>query len=170
MLPPQTRSGRVISDAERLELLRTGTEEVVPDSERITGFGRFLRASSIDELPELLNILKGDMSFVGPRPLAVIYLPYYTERERLRHTVLPGLTGLAQVNGRNSLSWEEKFEYDIQYVENVTFCHDVKILFKTVAVVFRHNGIGQGEEEPVAMHLQRMKRDNPIRENPEDIG
>ena len=108
---------------------------------RLTKFGKFLRSTSLDELPELFNILKGDMSFVGPRPLSVMYLPYYTDEERLRHSVRPGLTGLSQINGRNTVNWEERFAYDIEYVNNITFINDMKILLKTIAVVFKREGI-----------------------------
>lgn len=121
---------------------------LLPDTERLTKFGRILRATSIDELPELVNILKGDMSIVGPRPLAVVYLPYFTNRERHRHDVRPGLTGLAQVSGRNSISWDSKFKYDIEYIENLSFANDVKIIFLTVKKVFIREGIGQGEQHP----------------------
>lgn len=106
--------------------------ELLPDELRLTRFGRFLRSTSLDELPELWNIFKGDMSIVGPRPLLVEYLPYYTEEERHRHDVSPGLTGLAQVNGRNNLSWEEKFAYDLEYVENVSFAMDIRIVVLTI--------------------------------------
>ena len=115
---------------------------LLPDDVRLNKYGRFLRSTSLDELPELLNIIKGDMSIVGPRPLAVQYLPYYTEAESMRHSVLPGLTGLAQVNGRNSLSWEEKFEYDIEYINNITLLNDLKILWKTVIKVLIREDIG----------------------------
>lgn len=115
---------------------------LLPDAQRITKFGALLRASSLDELPEIFNILKGDMSVIGPRPLPDIYLPYYTEKEKERHTIRGGLSGLAQVNGRNALSWEEKFRYDLQYVENVSFLLDVKILFQTVKKVFKRSDIG----------------------------
>lgn len=115
--------------------------ELLPDSMRLTKFGKFLRSTSLDELPELFNILKGDMSFVGPRPLSVMYLPYYTDEERLRHSVRPGLTGLSQINGRNTVNWEERFAYDIEYVNNITFINDMKILLKTIAVVFKREGI-----------------------------
>jgi lipopolysaccharide/colanic/teichoic acid biosynthesis glycosyltransferase len=113
-----------------------------PDEKRLTKFGNFLRKTSIDELPELFNVLKGEMSLVGPRPLAMCYLPYYTEEEMKRHNVKPGITGWAQVNGRNSLIWEEKFKYDIEYVKNQSFYFDVKILFMTVLCVLRHSDIG----------------------------
>lgn len=115
---------------------------LLPDEVRLTRYGRILRSTSLDELPELWNILKGDMSIVGPRPLAVQYLDCYTENERRRHSVLPGLTGLAQANGRNSLTWEEKFAYDLEYVENVSFLMDVKILIKTVQTVLMRKDIG----------------------------
>ena len=115
--------------------------ELLPDEVRLTKFGKTLRSTSLDELPELFNIVKGDMSIVGPRPLLVRYLPLYNERQKHRHDVRPGFTGLAQVNGRNSISWEEKFEWDIKYVEHITFWGDVKIIFKTVKTVLTHEGI-----------------------------
>lgn len=114
---------------------------LLPDEVRLTKFGKKLRSTSLDELPELLNIIKGDMSIVGPRPLLVRYLPLYNERQRHRHDVRPGFTGLAQVNGRNSISWEEKFEWDVRYVENITFFGDIKIILKTVKTVLTHEGI-----------------------------
>jgi lipopolysaccharide/colanic/teichoic acid biosynthesis glycosyltransferase len=116
---------------------------LLPDEDRLTKYGTFLRSTSLDELPELLNILKGDMAIVGPRPLLVQYLPLYNERQKLRHTVRPGLTGLAQVNGRNSLTWEQKFEDDVTYTENITLLGDVKIIFKTVLTVLKREGISQ---------------------------
>lgn len=115
--------------------------ELLPDNERLTEFGKKLRATSLDELPELFNILKGDMSLVGPRPLLVEYLPRYNERQARRHEVRPGLTGLAQVNGRNAISWEEKFEWDVRYVEKVTFAGDVKIILDTLGAVLKREGI-----------------------------
>lgn len=126
---------------------RTMTDEkdtegnLLPDEQRLTRFGKILRSTSLDELPELLNILKGDMSIVGPRPLLVKYLPLYNERQRRRHEVRPGFTGLAQVNGRNSISWEEKFEWDVNYVEHVTFWNDIKIIVKTIKTVLYREGI-----------------------------
>ena len=116
---------------------------LLPDEIRLTKYGKLLRSTSLDELPELLNILKGDMSVVGPRPLLVQYLPLYNERQKLRHTVRPGLTGLAQVSGRNSLTWEQKFEDDVTYIENITFLGDIKIIFKTVISVLKREGISQ---------------------------
>ena len=112
--------------------------ELLPDSVRLTKFGKFLRTTSLDELPELFNILKGDMSIIGPRPLLVSYLPYYTERERLRHSVRPGLTGLAQVSGRNFLDWDKRFQKDVEYVEHLTFGMDLKVLWLTVQTVLGH--------------------------------
>ncbi len=129
---------------------------LLPDEKRLTRYGRILRSTSLDELPQLFNILKGDMSIVGPRPLAVSYLPYYTEEERHRHDVRPGLTGLAQINGRNNLSWNEKFAFDIQYVNNITLSLDAFILFKTVEKVLKKEGIGQGEEVPVNLYDERQ--------------
>lgn len=119
---------------------------LLPDEERLTKFGRGLRASSIDETLSLINILRGDMSIVGPRPLLIRYLPYYTPAERVRHSVRPGLTGVAQINGRNNLGWDERLNYDIQYVNNITFIGDVKIVLKTVAKVLKHSDIASGEQ------------------------
>ena len=114
---------------------------LLPDEQRLTRYGKLLRATSLDELPELINILKGDMSIVGPRPLLVKYLPLYNQEQKHRHDVRPGLTGWAQVNGRNTLSWEDKFRYDVWYVRNISFGLDVKILFMTVKKVFVREGI-----------------------------
>ncbi|MBR6647506.1 MAG: sugar transferase [Clostridia bacterium] len=117
---------------------------LLPDDVRLTKFGRLLRKTSLDELPEAFNILKGDMSVVGPRPLLVRYLPLYNERQKRRHEVRPGLTGLAQVSGRNAISWEEKFERDVEYVDNITFLGDIKIILLTVWKVFvKEEGISQ---------------------------
>lgn len=115
--------------------------KLLPDSQRLTKFGKFLRSSSLDELPELINIIKGDMSIVGPRPLAVQYLPYYNEQEKHRHDVRPGLTGLAQINGRNNLSWEEKFEYDLNYINEITLKNDINIILKTIIKVFKKQDV-----------------------------
>ena len=121
--------------------------ELLPDEVRLTRFGRLLRSTSLDELPELWNILKGDMSIVGPRPLLVKYLPRYSAEQHRRHDVRPGLTGLAQVSGRNAISWEEKFALDVEYVDRVSFFLDIKIVFLTVVVVFRRSGIHSSTSE-----------------------
>lgn len=117
---------------------------LLPDEVRLTGFGKKLRATSLDELPELFNILKGDMSIVGPRPLLVSYLERYNEEQKHRHDVRPGLTGLAQVHGRNAISWEEKFAYDVEYVNHVSFTNDVMIIFQTIKSVIKREGISSG--------------------------
>jgi lipopolysaccharide/colanic/teichoic acid biosynthesis glycosyltransferase len=119
---------------------------LLPDAQRLSSFGRFLRGSSLDELPELWNVIKGDMSLVGPRPLLMEYLPLYTEEQARRHDVRPGITGWAQVNGRNAISWEEKFKLDVWYVDNQSFFLDVKILALTILKVIKRDGISaQGE-------------------------
>lgn len=121
---------------------------LLPDEIRLTKFGKLLRSTSLDELPELFNILKGDMSIVGPRPLLVEYLPYYKDEERLRHDVRPGLTGWAQINGRNATSWEERFEKDNEYVNNLSIFFDIKIIIKTVSKVVKKSDILVGKEIP----------------------
>lgn len=120
---------------------RNADGSLLPEAERLTNFGRFLRRTSLDELPELINVLKGDMSLVGPRPLLMSYLPYYTDRERLRHNIRPGITGLAQINGRNYLDWEQRLELDVQYVENHTLLLDIGILLRTLLKVLAREGI-----------------------------
>lgn len=118
--------------------------KLLPDACRLTVYGKFLRSTSIDELPELINILKGDMSIIGPRPLLIKYLPLYNEYQRHRHDVRPGLTGYAQVHGRNAVSWQKKFEMDVEYVRHITFVGDMKILFETVFKVIKRDGISSG--------------------------
>lgn len=120
---------------------KDGNGNLLPDEQRLTGYGKFLRSTSIDEIPELFNILKGDMSIIGPRPLLVKYLPLYNDYQKHRHDVRPGLTGYAQVHGRNTLSWKQKFEMDIKYVEHITFIGDLKILAETVKKVIKREGI-----------------------------
>ncbi|WP_339215179.1 sugar transferase [Solibacillus sp. FSL W8-0372] len=123
--------------------IRNPQGELLPDAKRLTPFGKLMRKLSLDELPQLWNVLKGDMSFVGPRPLLVEYLPLYNEKQARRHEVRPGITGWAQVNGRNSITWEEKFEFDVWYVENQSLRLDLKILLLTVKKVFEREGISQ---------------------------
>lgn len=146
---------------------RTMTDEkdedgnLLPDEKRLTKFGKTLRSTSLDELPELFNILKGDMSIIGPRPLAVQYLPYYTEEERHRHDVRQGLTGLAQVNGRNMLNWEERFKYDIEYVNNITFVNDCKIMLKTIVELSKKDDVvTRGTGEIIDFDEYRRKQKN----------
>ncbi len=138
------------------------TGNLLPDSERLTGFGRFLRSTSLDELPELLNVLQGEMSLVGPRPLLMRYLDRYSNEQIRRHNVVPGITGWAQINGRNALTWQDKFRLDVWYVDHWTFWLDIKILFMTIGKVFSREGINQtghatseefmGEIEPDRKH------------------
>ncbi len=120
---------------------RDGDGNLLPDEKRLTSFGQKLRSTSLDELPEFINVLKGDMSLIGPRPLLVRYLPLYTERQMKRHDVRPGITGLAQSSGRNLLSWEDRFEKDVEYVENVSFAMDIRIIFATVSGIIKKEGI-----------------------------
>ena len=115
--------------------------KLLPDEKRLKGIGKFIRSTSLDELPQLFNVLKGDMSFVGPRPLLVKYLPLYNDRQKKRHDVKPGITGWAQVNGRNAISWEQKFEYDVWYVEHISFLLDMKILWMTFLKVIKRDGV-----------------------------
>lgn len=147
-IDPKTGKERIF----RLYKFRTMTDErnengeLLPDSDRLTSFGSWLRRTSMDEMPELFNILKGDMSLVGPRPLLVKYLPRYSEEQRHRHDVKPGLTGYAQAHGRNSVSWDEKFEMDVWYTRNVTFLNDAKIVIDTIKTVVSREGISGGGE------------------------
>ena len=133
--------------------------KLLPDADRLTKVGKFIRSTSIDELPQLINILKGDMAFIGPRPLLVQYLPYYTERERMRHSVRPGITGLAQVNGRNHLLWEERFEYDARYAEHINFCLDVRIIIKTVKNVLLRKDV---EVAPNLMFFDEYRKQQAL--------
>jgi undecaprenyl phosphate N,N'-diacetylbacillosamine 1-phosphate transferase len=131
--------------------------ELLPDTERLTKFGQMLRTLSLDELPELWNVMMGDMSIIGPRPLPTDYLPHYTEEERRRHSVRGGLTGLAQVRGRNSLSWEERFKYDLEYANSITFLGDVDVFISSVRKVIKHDDIGiRGQSSPPDFHIYRQ--------------
>lgn len=140
--------------------------DLLPDNERLTKFGKCLRYTSLDELPELFNILKGDMSLVGPRPLLVDYLPLYNTYQKHRHDERPGLSGLAQVNGRNAIGWDKKFDFDIEYINNITFLGDMKIIFQTLLKAFlKHDGINQNN----AVTMELFKGNSLIGNNQEDI-
>ena len=163
----QRRPGRKGKDGQerifRLVKFRTMTCEkdadgnLLPDVDRLTAYGKFLRNTSLDELPELLNILVGDMSLVGPRPLLVEYLPWYTEVERGRHDVRPGLTGWAQVNGRNLATWEEKFTMDVWYASNISFATDVKVILNTVKIVLQHSGVELNAQEDFDVYRKHQR-------------
>lgn len=134
---------------------------LLPDDVRLTKFGKFLRAASLDELPEAFNILKGDMSVVGPRPLLVKYLPLYNEHQRRRHEVRPGLSGLAQINGRNAISWEEKFDWDVTYVDNITFIGDIKIILLTIWKAFvKEEGISAEGQATIEEFMSKETEEN----------
>lgn len=137
---------------------RDETGELLPDAVRLTKFGRFLRGTSLDELPELFNILKGDMSIIGPRPLLVSYLPYYSKREKLRHSVRPGLTGLAQVSGRNFIDWDRRMDKDIEYVEHLSFAMDVKVIWLTVKTVLGHTDEVAEDTNAVEGNFAQIRR------------
>lgn len=139
---------------------------LLPDEKRLNKYGRMLRSTSLDELPELFNILIGDMSVVGPRPLLVEYLPRYSEEQRRRHCVRPGLTGYAQANGRNALSWEKRFELDVYYVDHVSFFFDIKILFATVKAVFKREGISSGTSATMEIFYGTEQKSKPIGTEP----
>ena len=128
--------------------------KLLPDEKRLTKFGKILRSTSLDELPELFNILKGDMSFIGPRPLLVEYLPYYTKSEKHRHDVRPGLTGLAQANGRNLVAWDKRLKLDIQYANHVSLLQDISIIFSTITIVFKRSGITDGKTQTMTTLIQ----------------
>ena len=137
--------------------------KLLPDEVRLTSYGKFIRNTSLDELPELINILKGDMAIVGPRPLLVRYLTRYNEIQARRHEVRPGLTGLAQVNGRNAISWEEKFRYDVEYVDNISFLLDIKIICKTALKVIKRDGISSETSATMEEFMGQTKENNEFR-------
>lgn len=164
----QNRPGKIDSKTGKEKIFclykfRTMTDErdengeLLPDSARLTPFGSWLRKTSIDEIPEVFNILKGDMSLIGPRPLLVQYLPYYTEIERCRHNVRPGLSGLAQINGRNLVKWDQRLAYDVEYVNNITFLGDVKIVFQTIAKVFKRENVAVDPESVDEGYLDQIR-------------
>ena len=148
----------------RLYKFRTMTDKrdkkgnLLPDADRLTSFGATLRSTSLDELPELLNIIKGDMAIIGPRPLLVQYLPYYTEKEKHRHDVRPGLSGLAQVNGRNLIKWDQRLNYDVEYVNKITFLGDIKIILLTIKKVFAREGISV-DTDVVETYLDKERKE-----------
>lgn len=133
---------------------------LLPDAERLTRVGRFIRSCSIDELPQLINVLKGDMSLIGPRPLAVVYLPYYNDTERHRHDVRPGITGWAQVNGRKALTWDERFRFDLEYINTLTFSLDFKIFFLTIKKIIKKDNVNVDSRGSVSFHQWRMEQLN----------
>ncbi len=137
--------------------------KLLPDEVRLTSYGKFIRNTSLDELPELINILKGDMAIVGPRPLLVRYLTRYNKTQARRHEVRPGLTGLAQVNGRNAISWEEKFRYDVEYVDNISFLLDIKIICKTALKVIKRDGISSETSATMEEFMGQTKENNEFR-------
>lgn len=138
---------------------------LLPDSERLTKFGKLLRSTSLDELPELVNILKGDMAIVGPRPLLVEYLPYYTEKEKHRHDVRPGLTGFAQTNGRNAVNWDKRFQLDIEYIKNITLKNDLNIILQTIKKVLKKEDILVGNEHVLLNFDEERKIKNGYKTN-----
>ncbi|MCR4678867.1 MAG: sugar transferase [Lachnospiraceae bacterium] len=169
----QARPGKINpkTDKEKIFYLykfRTMTDakdengELLPDADRLTSLGAWLRESSMDEIPEIFNILKGDMSLIGPRPLLVQYLPYYTENERHRHDVRPGLSGLAQVSGRNLVKWDERLALDVKYVENITFLEDVKIFLQTIGKVFKREDVAADPESVDEGYLDEIRKNGIV--------
>ena len=158
----QCRSGK-LEKIFTIYKFRTMTDErdesgkLMPEEVRLTKFGKYLRSTSIDEIPEFINIIKGDMSIVGPRPLLVSYLSYYDNTEKRRHEVRPGLTGLAQINGRNATTWDERLKYDVQYVDHVNFASDIKIICSTIAIVLKREGISSENHPTMESFIERKK-------------
>lgn len=154
------KNGKIFTVYKFRTMITTTTKKgkTLSDVERMTKLGKLLRKTSIDELPQLFNIIKGDMSFIGPRPLLVRYLPYYTKQQRRRHEVKPGISGWAQVNGRNAISWEQKFKLDVWYVDNISFKLDLKIFFMTIAKIFKHEGINNSKEITMTYFDEEVKK------------
>lgn len=157
----QDRPGKneKIFTLKKFRTMTNSTDEhgnLISDEERLTSFGNFLRKTSLDELPELFNIFKGEMSIVGPRPLLVEYLPMYNEEQRKRHRVRPGLTGLAQVNGRNAITWEEKFKWDVKYLENITLLNDLRIVIATFLIVINREGVSSTDHVSMPKFTKNM--------------
>lgn len=154
------KNGKIFTVYKFRTMITTTTKKgkTLSDVERMTKLGKLLRKTSIDELPQLFNIIKGDMSFIGPRPLLVRYLPYYTKQQRRRHEVKPGISGWAQVNGRNAISWEQKFKLDVWYVDNISFRLDLKIFFMTIAKIFKHDGINNSKEITMTYFDEEVKK------------
>ena len=163
-IDPKTGKERIFN----LYKFRTMTDErndkgeLLPDCDRLPPFGAWLRRTSMDEIPEMFNILRGDMSLIGPRPLLVQYLPYYTETERHRHDVRPGLSGLAQVNGRNFVEWDQRLAYDVQYVKNITFWGDMKIVFQTIGKVLKREDVAEDPESVDEGYLDEIRKGEKI--------
>jgi len=157
---PRPGKGEKIFNVMKFRTMNSAKDKdgnLLPDAERLTSLGILLRKTSLDEIPQLLNVLKGDMSFIGPRPLLVEYLPFYTETEKLRHSVRPGITGLAQINGRNNINWDRKFAYDIEYVKNLSLILDIKIAFYTLLKVLRRSDI-QAANTELPLNIVRSKK------------
>lgn len=154
------KNGKIFTVYKFRTMITTTTKKgkTLSDVERMTKLGKLLRKTSIDELPQLFNIIKGDMSFIGPRPLLVRYLQYYTKQQRRRHEVKPGISGWAQVNGRNAISWEQKFKLDVWYVDNISFKLDLKIFFMTIAKIFKHEGINNSKEITMTYFDEEVKK------------
>lgn len=154
------KNGKIFTVYKFRTMITTTTKKgkTLSDVERMTKLGKLLRKTSIDELPQLFNIIKGDMSFIGPRPLLVRYLPYYTKQQRRRHEVKPGISGWAQVNGRNAISWEQKFKLDVWYVDNISFKLDLKIFFMTIAKIFKREGINNSKEITMTYFDEEVKK------------
>lgn len=154
------KNGKIFTVYKFRTMITTTTKKgkTLSDVERMTKLGKLLRKTSIDELPQLFNIIKGDMSFIGPRPLLVRYLPYYTKQQRRRHEVKPGISGWAQVNGRNAISWEQKFKLDVWYVDNISFKLDLKIFFMTITKIFKHEGVNNSKEITMTYFDEEVKK------------